>query len=204
MAETDVNVTQVEETTPSTNGTVTQDVPQEPENKTVEELTQEVEKLRAESAKRDSKLTATIDKLTKENADYKRQLRASKSAEDQRAEEEKERQEAIQQELEALRKQAAVSTISKSVMAFVGDEATANTIAEALYGAADVDAALDAFNKAWTAREKQLKLQYGKIPAPEAGDGGPQISATDLSNMTYRERLEFKQKYPDTYKKLTV
>ena len=195
MAETDVNVNQVNEE--ATNAAPEDAAPTE--DKPVED-SQEVAKLKAEIAKH----KAALDKATKEAGEYKKALRASKSAEEQRAEEEKERQEAIQQELETLRKQAAVSTISKSVMGFVGDEAVSTTIAEALYGAADVDGALDALNKAWVAREKKLKLEYGKIPAPDAGDGAPQTTAADLSKMTYRERLDFKQKYPDTYKKLTT
>ena len=193
MADTDVKVVDTTEAVESA------EVEAPAADKPVED-SPEVAKLKAEIAKH----KAALDKATKEAGEYKKQLRASKSAEEQRAEEEKERQEATQQELETLRKQFAVANISKSVMGLVGDEATANTIAEALYGAADVDAALDAFNKAWTAREKQLKLQYGKIPAPEAGDGGPQVSAEAFANMGYMERLELKRKSPDTYRKLTM
>lgn len=194
MAENDVNLNQNNEANPNV----------EPENPPISEAppkeSAEVAKLKAELAKH----KAALDKATKESAEFKRQLRASKSAEEQRAEEEKERQEAIQQELETLRKQAAVSTISKSVMGFVGDESASSAIAEALYGAADVDGALDALSKAWVAREKKLRMEFGKIPAPDAGDGAPQVSVSDLSKMSYRERLEFKQKYPDTYRKVTA
>lgn len=193
MAETDVIANQVDEPVLD----AAKDDAPAIEEKPVDD-SKEVARLKAEIAKH----KAALDKATKEAGEYKKQLRASKSAEEQRAEEEKERQEAIQQELETLRKQSAVATISKSVMSFVGDESVSTTIAEALYGAADVDGALDALSKAWATREKKLKLEYGKIPAPEAGDGAPQTTAADLSKMSYRERLDFKQKYPDTYKKV--
>ena len=50
------------------------------------------------------------------------------------------------------------------------DEQTATAIAELMYGAEDADAAIDAISKAWTAREKALRLEYGKIPAPGIGN----------------------------------
>lgn len=192
MAETDVTV----ETTMTDTAEETTPVEQEQ----VKDESPEIAKLKAEIAKLNNKNNA----LAKENADQKKRLRASQSAEEQRAEEEKERNEAIENELKTLRKQAALSGISKKVMTFIGDETVSNTISEALYGAEDVDAVLDEIKKAWTAREKKLRMEYGKIPAPDAGDGAPQTSAADLSKMSYRERLDFKQKYPDTYKKLTT
>lgn len=192
MAETDVTV----ETTMTDTAEETTPVEQE----TVKDESPEIAKLKAEIAKLNNKNNA----LAKENSEQKKRLRASQSAEEQRAEEEKERNEAIENELKTLRKQAALSGISKKVMTFIGDETVSNTISEALYGAEDVDAVLDEIKKAWTAREKKLRMEYGKIPAPDAGDGAPQTSAADLSKMSYRERLDFKQKYPDTYKKLTT
>lgn len=190
MAETDVTM---ENPTEVTEETAVVDTEQSKEENP------DIAKLKAEIAKLNNKNNA----LAKENAEQKKRLRASQSAEEQRAEEEKERNEAIENELKTLRKQAALSTISKKVMTFIGDESLSTTIAEALYGAEDVDAVVDEIRKAWTAREKKLRMEYGKIPAPEAGDGAPQMSAADFSKMSYRERLEYKQKYPDSYKKLT-
>lgn len=159
----------------------------------------EIAKLRAEIKKQKE----ALDKATKEAGDYKKQLRASKSAEEQRAEEERERQEAIENELKELRKKADVAHISKTVMSFVGDENVATEIAEHLHGATDIDAAIDILNKAWAAKEKKLKIEYGKIPAPESGDGTPQITKQQLADMSYSERLDLKRKYPEYYRKLT-
>lgn len=148
------------------------------------------------------KMKAALDNATKEAAAYKKQLRAKQTEEEARAEEERARHEAIEQELNELRKQSAVSGISKRVMVFLGDEALSTTVAEHLYGAADTDAAIDAIQKAWTVREKKLRMEYGKIPAPESGDGSPSISKEQLSSMTYAERADFATRFPDLYEKL--
>ena len=159
----------------------------------------EVAKLRAEIAKQ----KAALDKATKEAAESKRALRAKQSAEEAAAEEAKEAAEARDKELAELRKRFAVAETSKKVMAFVGDEQTANTVAEYLYGADDVDAALTAISKAWTAKEKALRLEYGKIPAPGVGSGeGTTITKAQLDAMSYTERVGFAKKYPEDYEKL--
>lgn len=160
----------------------------------------------AEIARLKRELAAQINKndsLAKENAEKTKQLRAKQSAEEAAAEEAKEAAEARDKELAELRKKFAVAETSKKVMGFVGDEQTASAVAEYLYGAEDIDAALAAFNKAWTAKEKALRLEYGKIPAPGVGSGeGSTITKAQLDAMTYTQRLEFANKYPDDYNKL--
>lgn len=151
-----------------------------------------------------SRLRAALDKASKEAADYKKLWRKSQSEEERRAAEKEEADQAIRDELEQLRKQSAVGGISKRVMAFLGDEKLSDSVAESLYGAEDVDAAIDAIQKAWADREKKLRLEYSKLPAPADGDNAPTTTKADLSKMSYLERLEFSKKYPDTYKKLTT
>lgn len=148
------------------------------------------------------RLKAALDKTAKEAAELKRRLRAKQTEEEARAEEERAKQAAIEQELNELRKQSAVSGISKRLMGFLGDEALSTTVAEHLYGATDTDAAIDAIQKAWTMREKKLRMEYGKIPAPESGDGVPAITKEQLGSMSYSERAAFFAQYPDAYEKL--
>lgn len=137
----------------------------------------EIARLKAEL----TKANAAKDKATSEAADFKKQLRAKQSAEEAAAEEAREANEARDRELAELRKKFAVAETGKKVMGFVGDEAVATAVAEYLYGAEDVDAALDAISKAWTAKEKALRLEFGKIPAPGAGtDDGPTLSKEDI------------------------
>lgn len=189
MAELDTTVT---ETTETVDTTVETEKPAEQENA-------EIARLKAELAK----AKAATDKATKEAGDYKKQLRAKQTAEETAAEEAREQQEARDRELAELRKKFAVAETSKKVMGFVGDESVSSEIAEYLYGAEDVDAALTAIQKAWTAREKALRLEYGKIPAPGAGGtDGPTITKAELDAMTYIERVKFATEHQDEYNKL--
>lgn len=159
----------------------------------------EIARLKAELAK----AKAATDKATKEAGDFRKQLRARQTAEEAQAEAEKERQEAIEKELNELRKERAVAVMSKKAFTFVQDENAATSIAEALYGAEDVDLALETIQKAWVAKEKALRLEFGKVPAPGIGNSdGPTISKAQLDAMGYKDRLEFANKHPDEYKKL--
>jgi len=159
----------------------------------------ELAKLRAQMAKQKE----ALDKATKEAADFKKQLRAKQSAEEVAAEEKRISDEARDKELADLRKRFAVAESSKKVFAFIGDEAVANKVAEYLYGAEDVDAAVDAFQKAWVAREKNLRLEYGKIPAPGVGGSdGPTITKEQLDALPYLERLDYANKHPAEYNAL--
>ena len=159
----------------------------------------ELAKLKAELAKQ----KAALDKATKEAGDYKKQLRAKQSAEEVAAEETKAMQEAMQEELKQLRKEKAVASMTTKVLPLVGDSEIAGQIAEFLYGAEDADAAMNALQKAWTAKEKALRLEYGKIPAPGVGaSDGPTITKEQLDGMKYVERAKFAKEHPDEYNRL--
>lgn len=159
----------------------------------------ETAKLNAEMAK----LKAALDKATKEAGDAKKALRAKQSAEEAAAEEAKEQQEAQAKELAELRKKFAVAETSKKVMGFVGDETAANEAAEYLFGAEDIDAALAIINKAWTAKEKALRLEYGKIPAPGVGASDvPTMTKEQLDTMSYVDRAKFANEHPAEYNKI--
>lgn len=160
---------------------------------------QEIKRLQAQLEKQ----KLAMDKAAKEAAEYKKKLRAKESTEEQEAEEARERQEAMEQELNELRKKSAVEAIAKRAVAFLGDEAQADALAQALYGAEDSDAAMDSIQKAWTAREKKLRLEFSKLPPPAGGDGAPGVTREELRKMNYRDRAEFARKFPDTYKNLT-
>lgn len=190
MAELETTVTETNETV-DTAAT---------ETETVESTeSAELAKLRADLARQ----KAALDKATKEAGDYKKQLRAKQSAEEVAAEEAKALQQSMQEELEQLRKEKAVAGTTAKVMSFIGDDSVAGQVAEYLYGAEDVDAALTAIQKAWTAKEKALRLEYGKIPAPGAGAAdGPTITKEQLDAMNYTERARFAMEHSDEYNKL--
>lgn len=143
---------------------------------------EELSKMKAELAK----MKAALDNATKEAGDYRKQLRAKQSAEEIAAEEKKAAEEATRQEIEQLRREVAKTNTIKSVMGKLGtDEEVSSKIAECLYGAEDVDAVLTEIQRAWTAREKALRLEFGKIPAPGVGgtDGEENVVITRARNI---------------------
>lgn len=143
---------------------------------------EELSKMKAELAK----MKAALDNATKEAGDYRKQLRAKQSAEEIAAEEKKAAEEATRQEIEQLRREVAKTNTIKSVMGKLGtDEEVSSKIAECLYGAEDVDAVLTEIQRVWTAREKALRLEFGKIPAPGVGgtDGEENVAITRARNI---------------------
>lgn len=127
---------------------------------------EELVKVKAELAK----MKTALDNATKEAGTYRKQLRAKQSEEEIAAEEKKAAEEAVQQKIAELEKEVARSHTIKSVMGRLKtDEETSGKIADYLYGAEDVEAALTAIQRAWDAKEKALRLEFGKIPPPGAG-----------------------------------
>lgn len=187
MAETEI-MTEVTETA----GTVA------PETASAENTATETEdanrndellKIKADYAK----LKAALDNATKEAGNYRKQLRAKQSAEEIAAEEQKAQDEATRKELEELRREVAKAKAVKTVMGRLGtDEEVSGKIAEYLYGAEDIEAALTEMQRAWAAREKSIRLEYGKIPAPGAGNGDGEdeekMRAIKLAQELGRER----------------
>lgn len=140
-----------------------------------DEAQAEIARLKAELAKQKN----AIDKATKEAAGYKRELRSKQSAEEIAAEEKKAQDEATRQELDALRREVALAKTVKNVMGRLGtDENVSTKIAEYLYGAEDAEAVLDEISKAWTAREKAIRLEYGKVTGPGAGGANGEDAET--------------------------
>lgn len=152
---------------------------------------EELAKLKSEL----SKVKAAMDKAAKEASDAKKALRAKQTAEEIAAEEKKEADEKAAREIDELRREVARTKAVKSVMSKLGtDEETSGKVAEYLYGAEDVDAALAEIQRAWTAREKALRIEFGKIPPPGAGGANgedPEIAkAISLAKQLGQNRAE--------------
>lgn len=142
----------------------------------IDSLKAQLEQTRAEMAKQ----KAALDKATKEAGDARKQLKAKMTQEEIDAASKKEAEEKAAQELEDLRKEVARAKTTKSVMAKLGvDEETAGTIADCLFGCEDVDNALLLIQKSWEAKEKKLRLEYGKVPPPGAGGGSEDKEAQE-------------------------
>ena len=129
-------------------------------------LNAEIARLKAEMAKQKE----ALNKATSEAGKYRKELQSKMTQEQIDAENKKEEEEAQKNRIIELEKQVAKTSTVKSVMGKLGlDEESAGTLADHLYGAADIDNALLTIQKAWQAREKALKLEYGKITGPGAG-----------------------------------
>lgn len=132
------------------------------------DLLAQIEQMKADMAKQKE----ALDKATKEAAGYKRDLRAKQTQEEIDAANKAEAEEKAAARLAELEKEVARAKSTKSVMAKLGvDEDAAGSIAECLAGCEDVDNALLLIQKAWDAKEKALRLEFGKIPGPGAGGG---------------------------------
>lgn len=173
-------------------------IEQEAQNQTQDGGNDELETLKAELAR----YKKSIDKNAKEAAenkrlanDYLKQLRAKQSEEEIAAEEKKAADEAARKEIEELRKEVAKTRTVKTVMGKLGtDEEVSGKIADYLYGAEDAEAALTEIQRYIAAREKALRLEFGKIPAPGAGgvngEDAETQKAIELAKELGRERAQ--------------
>lgn len=201
MAENEV-VTEVVDTATETAEQAKAETTETTETETAkqqEDTNAELAKARAEYAK----LKAALDEATKEAGNYRKQLRAKQSAEEIAAEEKKAADEARDKEIEELRKEVARAKTIKNVMAKLGtDEEVSGKISEYLYGADDIENALTEIQRAWTAREKALRLEFGKIPAPGAGSANGEDAeaqkAIKLAQEIGRERAMSGKSVKDT------
>lgn len=154
-------------------------------------LEAQLEQLKADLAKQ----KAALDAATSEAGKYRKELRAKQTQEEIDAANKREAEEKAAKELEELRKEVARAKSTKSVMSKLGvDEDAAGKIAECLSDCEDVENALLLIQKQWEAREKALKLEYGKIPKPGVGgsDGedSEEKAAIEMAKRLGRERAE--------------
>ena len=74
------------------------------------------------------------------------------------------------------------------------DESTAEKIAESLIGCENSENALLLIKQAWDAREKALRIEFGKIPGPGAGGSSKEDeeekAAIELGKRLGKERAE--------------
>ena len=154
-------------------------------------LAAQIEQLKADMARQKE----ALDKATKEAAGYKRDLRAKQTQEEIDAANKKEAEEKAAARLQELEREVARAKSTKSVMAKLSvDEDAAGKIAECLAGCEDVDNALLLIQKAWEAKEKALRLEFGKIPGPGAGgsneEDAEEKAAIEIAKNLGRRRAE--------------
>ena len=155
------------------------------QNDNAKALEAQLEQLKADLAKQKE----ALNKATKEAGDYRKQLQAKMTQEEIDAQNKKAAEEKAAEELEALRKKVAKAENTKSVMSKLGlKEEDAGAIAESLVGCENIENALLLIQKAWTAKEKALRLEFGKIPGPGAG-GSSEEDAEEKAALEMARRL---------------
>lgn len=164
-------------------------------------LAAQIEQLKADMAKQ----KAALDAATSEAGKYKKELRQKQTQEEIDAANKKEAEEKQAARLQELEKEVARAKSTKSVMAKLGvEEDAAGKIAECLVGCEDVDNALLLIQKAWEAKEKKLRLEFGKIPGPGAGgsneEDAEEKAAIELAKKLGKDRAEANKSVTDGLK----
>lgn len=151
----------------------------------VPDLSAQLEQLRADMAKQ----KAALDAATSEAAKYKKELRTKQTQEEIDAANKKEAEEKQAARLAELEREVARTKSAKSVMSNLSvDESTAEKIAESLVGCENVENALLLIKQAWDAKEKALRIEFGKIPGPGAG-GSSEEDAEEKAALELAKRL---------------
>ena len=166
--------------------------------------TKTAEELYAELLAENKRMKKAFDKASGEAAEYKRQLMATKSDAEKLSMEKAERDAALKEELEALRKESKVNKYAKSFMACGYSEEMATKAAEAQYSG-DTDELFRLQKLHSENMAKQIRADIMKsMPVPATGnDDDVHITQEQFDNMSYREQLELFEKHPTVYEKLT-
>ena len=162
------------------------------------DLAAQLEKANAELAR----MKASLDKATHESSERKKQLdQANKdlktrmTAEEIAAKEKKEADEKRDREFAELQKEMAKVKNTKNVMAKLGlDEEVSGKIAESMAGCENPENALLLIQQTWAAKEKALRIEFGKIPGPGAGgsneEDAEEKAAIEVAKWLGRERAD--------------
>ena len=65
---------------------------------------------------------------------------------------------------------------------------------------ANVDQFISVLNKSKTDLENRLRAELAKVPAPDAGGGGDEITADKFKKMTYAEKIALKTENPELFR----
>lgn len=187
-----------------TNTTTEPTTNNEPQN---EEQTPSVEELMAQLASERAekeKYKNASDKASSEAAKYKKELRSKQTAEEQEAEAKAEAEKLQAEKFENMSKELNHMKAVNAYQKVIGDGKDIDSLIEAV---ADADHSLIATVIANEVQRqvKEAKAEWLKSrPAINAG-GGEESTVTQeqFNKMNYHERVEFKNKNPELYKKFT-
>lgn len=146
----------------------------------------------------------TYNKVSSEAADYKKQLRASKSEAELKALEEAERIERLEAENKQLKAARDIADNAKQLVAIGYDDKTATEVAKALLegDTATVIKLQGAFVDAQ--KKAAIAAEVKNMPTPpSSGTGGSVITKEQFDAMGYTDRLNLFNENPELYKELS-
>lgn len=150
-------------------------------------------------------LERKADKASAEAADYKKKWKESLSSQEQASLEKAEKEAEREEKFNQLLRENNINKLEKTYLGlgFTASEAEKMAIAEA---DSDIEAKTAVLKAVDERKHKEYEAEFIKSrPDINAGAGGenPNISKADFEKLGYLERVSFKQKYPQTYKKFT-
>ena len=164
--------------------------------------TKTAEEMYAELLAENKRMKKAFDKASSEAADYKKQLMATKSDAEKLSIEKAERDAALKEELEMLRKESKVNKYAKSFMACGYTEEMATKAAEAQYSG-DTDELFRIQKLHTDNMAKQIRADIMKsMPAPATGnDDEVHLTQEQFDKMSYLELKDLYEKHPEIYKR---
>ena len=166
--------------------------------------TKTAEEMYAELLAENKRVKKAFDKASSEAADYKKQLMATKTESEKLSMEKAERDAALKEELEALRRESKVNKYAKSFMSVGYSEEMATKAAEAQFDG-DTDELFRIQKLYANETEKRIRAEIMKtMPTPATGnDDSIQLTQKQFDEMTYREQLDLFEKHPSVYERFT-
>lgn len=152
-----------------------------------------------------AKLKRATDKATSEASDYKKKWKASLSEVEQASFERAEEQARKEEQFQQLLRENQINKAEKDYLrlGYTAEESAKMAVAEIDN---DFDAKIKIMAEVDARKRKEYEAEWLRSrPAVSAGDGGenPNITKAQFDAMGYTERVNFKNKYPETYKQFT-
>lgn len=148
------------------------------------------------------RLKTALSKSNSENAEWKKKHRETMTAEQQRAEEQRELIEKLTKQNEELLRETSLSKHKSKLLAMGYAEDLATEVATAMVEG-DMEKVFAYQQKHLEAFERKIRadaLKGTTPPVPDKGEGA--MTLEKYKKMTPQERYEFSQKNPDEYKTL--
>lgn len=164
--------------------------------------TKTAEEMYAELLAENKRMKKAVDKATADASDWKKKFLATQSESEKLSMEKAERDAAIKEELEMLRKESKVNKFAKSFMACGYSEEMATKAAEAQYSG-DTDELFRIQKLHTDNMAKQIRADIMKtMPVPATGnDDDIHLTQEQFDKMSYMELKELYEKHPTIYNK---